>query len=215
MINQTKVKTTTKIQIKKTTYKTLQINNHKYQYEDKKSKFIAHTYKINNKEQIKQIIKQLKIEHPKSNHTPYAFRLGIQNIEIGFSDDGEPTGSAGKPIYFEIKGKELQNILICVVRYFGGIKLGVGGLTKAFSTAAKTVIEEKENKIIEKQICDTYKINFSYSNLKELEIFCIQNKFEIIEKNFDENCKYQIEIPILKSKIIEDFLKLNEIKFQK
>lgn len=198
--------------IKKTTYKTIN-NNSKYTYENQNSKFIAQAHKIKNKEQIKQIIKQLKSEHPKSNHIPYAFRIGIINQEIGFSDDGEPTGSAGKPIYFEIKGKELQNTLITVVRYFGGIKLGVGGLTKAFGTASKNVIEI-ENTIIELPICETKIINFEYSKLKIIENFCKKYNITISNKIFENNCEFIIEIPILKNKISDEFFKLNKISIK-
>lgn len=179
---------------KKTTYKTLNSNS-TYTHQDKKSKFIALTFKINNKSQIKQILKSLKSEHPKSNHIPYAFRVGITNQEIGFSDDGEPTGSAGKPIYFEIKGKELQNILICVVRYFGGIKLGVGGLTKAFSLASKNVIEIN-NQIIELPITQNKTIKFNYNKLKEMENLCKKNNIEIINKKFEQSCEFELKIPI-------------------
>lgn len=192
--------------IKKTTYKTLKINS-TYTYEDQKSKFIAFSFKINNKEQIKEIIKKLKQQNPKSNHIPYAFRLGIINQEIGFSDDGEPTGSAGKPIYFEIKGKELQNILICVVRYFGGIKLGVGGLTKAFGTSAKNVIE-LENQIIELPITNNKIITFNYDKLKEIENICKKNNVEITDKKFDKNCQFRLEIPIINQEIFNKKLNL-------
>jgi uncharacterized YigZ family protein len=196
----------------KTTYKTLNQNS-TYTHEDQKSKFIAIAFKINSntnenqKKEIKQIIKQLKSEHPKSNHTPYAFRLGISNIEIGFSDDGEPTGSAGKPIYFEIKGKELQNILICVVRYFGGIKLGIGGLTKAFGTATKNVIEIN-NKIIELPITNNKIIQFQYNKLKEIENLCKKNQVEIKNKKFEDNCEFELEIPIINQNKFNEELKL-------
>lgn len=194
----------------KTTYKTLQSNS-TYTHQTQKSKFIAYTFKVNSRDKIKKIIKQLKLEHSKSNHIAHAFRVGILNQEIGFSDDGEPTGSAGKPIYFEIKGKELQNILICVVRYFGGIKLGVGGLTKAFSTTAKNVIE-LENKIIELKICDKYTVEFEYEKIKLIETFTNKNKIEISKKEFDNVCKFEIKVPINQTKQIEEFLKINNIK---
>jgi uncharacterized YigZ family protein len=187
---------------KKTTFKTLNQNSI-YKHEEQKSKFIAHTFKIKSKEQIKEIIKQLKKENPKSNHIPYAFRLGTTNIEIGFSDDGEPTGSAGKPIYFEIKGKELTNTLICVVRYFGGIKLGVGGLTKAFSESSKQSIE-LENKIIELPITNNKIIKFNYNKIKEIENLCNKNNIEIKNKKFENNCEFELEIPIKnETKILE------------
>jgi len=194
------------------TYKTINQNT-KFKHEEKKSKFIAYTYQINSKEEIKQIIKQIKQIHPKSNHTPYAFRLGKTNIEIGFSDDGEPTGSAGKPIYFEIKGKKITNTLIIIARYFGGIKLGVGGLTKAFSYSAKQAL--KKTQIIKKPITNQLKITFKYNQLKDLENICKKNNIEITNKTFKNNCQFTLEIPINKNKIIKEYLTLNNIKQNK
>jgi uncharacterized YigZ family protein len=190
----------------KTNYKTLTINS-TYTHTEQKSKFIAHTYKISSNQEIKKIIKQLKKEHPKSNHIPHAYRLGILNQEIGFSDDGEPTGSAGKPIYLEIKGKDLQNILICVVRYFGGIKLGFGGLTKAFSTATKNSIEIN-NQVIEKPITENKIVTFNYNKLKEIENICKKNNIEITNKTFENNCIFEIEIPIINLNKFEKELEL-------
>lgn len=110
-----------------------------YTYEIKKSKFIAFYYEIHSKEEADTILENLKKEHKKARHIPYAYK--IDNI-IRKSDDKEPSNTAGTPIYNLIEKNNLNNIFIAVVRYFGGIKLGTGGLTRAYLNTAKEVIKE-------------------------------------------------------------------------
>lgn len=110
-----------------------------YTYEIKKSKFIGYYYEINSKEEANEIIENLKKEHKKAKHIPYAYK--IDNIAKK-SDDKEPSGTAGTPLYNIIKVNNINNCLIAVVRYFGGIKLGAGGLLRAYSNAAKEVIKK-------------------------------------------------------------------------
>lgn len=107
--------------------------------EVKKSKFIAYAYEVTTKEEVETIITSLKKEHKKARHFPYTYKIG--NL-IRKTDDKEPANTAGTPIYNIIEHKKLDNILIVVVRYFGGIKLGAGGLFRAYSTAANEVIKE-------------------------------------------------------------------------
>ena len=107
----------------------------------KKSKFIAYYYEIDNIEEVVPILNKLKVEHKKCNHIPYAYR--IDNI-CKKSDDKEPTNTAGSPIYNIIERNNLNNVLIVVVRYYGGIKLGTGGLTRAYSNIAKEAIKKVE-----------------------------------------------------------------------
>lgn len=110
-----------------------------YTYEIKKSKFISYYYEVNSKEESNIIIEMLKKEHKKAKHIPYAYK--VEN-NAKKSDDKEPSGTAGSPIYNIIETNNLNNCLIAVVRYFGGIKLGAGGLLRAYSTAAKEVIKK-------------------------------------------------------------------------
>ena len=110
-----------------------------YKYEIKKSKFIGLYYKVSNVEEVTEILENLKHEHKKARHTPYAYKIGSLAKK---SDDKEPSNTAGSPIYNMIERKNLDNVLIVVVRYFGGIKLGAGGLTRAYLEAAIKVIDE-------------------------------------------------------------------------
>ena len=107
-------------------------------YEIKKSKFIAYYYQINSKEEAEQILINIKKEHKKARHIPYAYKIGSI---VKKSDDKEPSGTAGSPIYQYIEREKLDNILLVVVRYFGGIKLGAGGLLRAYSNAIKEVLK--------------------------------------------------------------------------
>jgi len=182
-------------------YNTISKNSEGY-FTDKKSKFYSYTFQVKNIEEVKNILKEMKKLHPKSNHLPYAFRCGIINEEMGFSDDSEPTGSAGKPILFEIEREKLKNTLIVVARYFGGVKLGVGGLVRAFSSAARNAVENTE--IIIKDVSKLFQIEFIYEKIGEIESFLRQNQIEILEKEFDKTCKFQI---IIKYNLSEEIIK--------
>ena len=113
-----------------------------YSYEIKKSKFVAYYYKIESKEEASAILENLKKEHKNARHIPYAYKIENQ---VKKSDDKEPTNTAGTPIYHLIEKNNLHNTLIAVVRYFGGIKLGTGGLTRAYLNTAKEVIKERSD----------------------------------------------------------------------
>lgn len=112
-----------------------------YTYEIKKSKFIGIYYKISSVDEAKEILETLKKEHKKARHIPYAYKVGPIAKK---SDDKEPSNTAGGPIYNIIERKNLDNVLLVVIRYFGGIKLGAGGLTRAYLTAANTVVSKME-----------------------------------------------------------------------
>jgi len=172
-------------------YHTVKNNSQGY-FTDKKSKFFSYCFNVKNRDDVKKHLKEIEKLHPKSNHLPYAFRCGIENEDMGFSDDGEPTGSAGKPILFEFERDKLKNTLIVIARYFGGIKLGVGGLVRAFSASARDAIEN--NEIIERRVCKRVRIEFNYDVLKSIETFCIQNKIETVKQNFDESCLFELLI---------------------
>ncbi|UWV82328.1 YigZ family protein [Mycoplasmopsis cynos] len=107
----------------------------------KKSTFLSYIFEISDKKEIKEIIQKLQLEHKKSRHICYSYSINKNNQSAGFHDDGEPKNTAGRPIYEIIKIKNLNNVLVVVVRYFGGIMLGAGGLIKAYRESAKLAIE--------------------------------------------------------------------------
>src|SRR6201985_3046289 len=135
-------------------------------FKDKGSKFIAFAYPITTEADIKPILAQLKAEHTKANHHCFAFRLTPDRSVFRVNDDGEPSGTAGRPILNTLLSKNLTNILVVVVRYFGGTLLGVPGFINVYRSATEEAL--KSAKIIEKTINDVYGIYFDYSHMNDV-----------------------------------------------
>mgnify|MGYP000736302304 FL=1 len=131
---------------------------------EKGSKFIGFAYPVNSEEEIKQRLEKIYEDHPKATHHCYAFRLGLKGENYRANDDGEPSGSAGLPIFNQLLAHDITNVLVVVVRYYGGIKLGVGGLVKTYKESAKITLDEAE--IITKELETTIEISFNYSITK-------------------------------------------------
>lgn len=157
-----------------------------YQYEIKKSKFITLLYQVNNIEEIENILQNTKSTYKDATHCCYAYKL--KNSQK-FSDDGEPGGTAGLPIMEVINKKDLSNILCIVVRYFGGIKLGAGGLVRAYSKAVRDAIDQ--NEIIKLSEGYLIKLEANYDEQKQYD-YLFTNK--IIKKDFNEKIIYYLEI---------------------
>ena len=176
------------------TYQTI-ISKSNGEYKEKGSKFIAYVFPIFSEDDVKEKLSLIKEEHPSSRHVCYAYRIGVNTHErYRINDDGEPSGSAGQPIYGQILSYELTNILVAVVRYFGGTKLGVGGLIKAYKEAAKLAIDA--NKIIEKELTKIVSINFPYEATTTVTI--LVKKYDLSKSNetFEQFCSCDIEIPL-------------------
>lgn len=159
-----------------------------YEYEIKKSKFITYIYKVNNIEEIKKYLDQIKSKYSDATHICYAYKI---DDKIKFSDDNEPGGTAGLPMMEVINKNDLNSVLAVVVRYFGGIKLGSGGLIRAYQKGLKELINEKEliNLIDGKRITVTIK----YEDKKQFEYFT--KNMKVINVNYDNDIKYTIDIP--------------------
>ena len=134
----------------------------------------------------------MKKEHHTARHHCYAYRLGLDKKLYRANDDGEPNNSAGKPILGQIQSYDLTNVFICVVRYFGGTKLGVGGLIDAYRTAAKMAIEE--NTIINRQVHHFYKLYFSYSAMPRVMSLLKELNLEMTNTNFQLECTLDTDI---------------------
>ena len=137
------------------TYKTLALPSEEVLYKEKNSKFFGYAFPVTTEEEVKEILEKLRKDHFSARHWCYAYQIGIEKIQYRANDDGEPNNSAGMPIYGQILSFDVTNVLIVVVRYYGGIKLGVGGLITAYKTVAQMTLEQSE--IIEKTI-DHFKI---------------------------------------------------------
>lgn len=140
--------------------------NGKAEFKDRGSRFIANAFPVSSREEFKVFHQAVKAEHPKATHHCFAYRLGIDKSDFRVSDDGEPSGTAGRPILGQIDGRELTNTLVVVVRYFGGTLLGVPGLISAYKTAAAFALQVTP--VIERQIEDIYRLRFDYTVLNEV-----------------------------------------------
>ena len=179
---------------------------------EKGSKFIGFAFPVNNEKELKTALDNLREEHPKATHHCYAFRLGINGENYRANDDGEPSGSAGLPIYNQLLAHNLTNILVVIIRYYGGTKLGVSGLVKTYKESAKLTLEHAE--IITKELETQLEIEFKFS--QQNIIFSLLNKFDAKVLNFDaqENCKIIAQLKLSeKEKISEQLSEMYEVKF--
>lgn len=161
-------------------------------FKDKNSKFYGYAFPVLNEEEAKVHIDHLKTLHKKANHWCYAYRLGVENKQYRVNDDGEPNNSAGMPIYGQIQSFNLTNVLVVVVRYFGGTKLGVSGLINAYKSAAQLALENAT--IVEKTISQYYGINFNYKNMSIVMRIVKEFSLKILKQNFNEQCYLEFEV---------------------
>lgn len=172
------------------TFKTIYKPSIEILFKDKKSKFFAYAFPFENENSLSKIMDDLKIKHKKPNHFCYAYQIGTTTKSFRVNDDGEPKNSAGMPIYGQIKSLDLTNILIVVVRYFGGTKLGVGGLINAYRSAAKMALENSE--IVVQAIQTKFTIIFDYSKMNFVMNTIKINNYKIVSQQLDEKCEIQI-----------------------
>lgn len=195
------------------TYKTIETATEPVLFKDKNSKFFGYLFPVLNEDSVKHHIETLKKEHHAARHWCYAYQLGTETITYRANDDGEPSNSAGMPIYGQIQSFGVTNVLIVVVRYFGGVKLGVGGLINAYRTAAQMVLEAST--IIEKTINIDYLIIFDYKNMNTVMRIIKEKKLNIINQKLEMDC--QITISVRKKDaefVFETFNHLFEIKIK-
>ncbi|EAZ95057.1 hypothetical protein FBBAL38_08719 [Flavobacteria bacterium BAL38] len=193
------------------TYKTINLQSEEVLFKEKNSKFFGYAYPVTTEEEIKEIIEQLRKVHFSARHWCYAYQIGTEKIQYRANDDGEPNNSAGMPIYGQIQSFEVTNILIVVVRYFGGVKLGVGGLISAYKTAAQMALENAV--IIEKTINKNFVISFGYANMNKVMRIIKEKNLQIISQKMEMDC--EIEIGIRKKNVqnlLDTFESLYEIK---
>ena len=174
----------------KDTYKTIAFPSPEILFKEKSSKFFGYAFPIKSEDEVKPIIAHLRKQHPHAVHYCYAYQIGTDKVIYRANDDGEPSNSAGAPIYGQIQSFELTNILIVIVRIFGGIKLGVGGLITAYKTAAQMTLEIAE--IIEKTIDVHYLISFDYKNINKVMRVIKEKNIEIVSQKMEMSCEIEI-----------------------
>jgi uncharacterized YigZ family protein len=180
------------------------------EFKDRGSRFIAYVFPLASKEEFRILLQQVRSEHPKATHHCFAYRLGLDKTNFRVSDDGEPAGTAGRPILGQIDSRNLTRVLIVVVRYFGGSLLGVPGLINAYKTAASLALQVTP--VVQKKVEIPYHLQFDYTRMnevmtivklfgcsvisKDLQLFCVL-KVGIARANRDEALKRFREIPNL------------------
>lgn len=177
-------------------------------FRDKGSKFIAYAYPIKTENEIKEIIAALRNEHAKARHFCWAMRLSPDRNVYRFNDDGEPSGTAGRPILNALLSADVTNILVVVVRYFGGTLLGVPGLINAYKSATQEALNATN--VITKTVNDLYEINFDYLNMNDVMKIIKEEYLNVLSQNFDIKC--QLTFEVRKSNLNQVLNKLDNIE---
>ncbi len=173
-------------------YKTIERPSEETLFKEKGSKFFGYAFPVLSEDDVKVRLEQLKKKHHSARHFCYAYQLGIEKIRFRANDDGEPNNSAGLPIYGQIQSFEVTNILIVSVRYFGGTKLGVGGLISAYKVSAQITLEASV--VVEKTINIHYKLTFNYDLMNVVQRIIKEKQIDVIEQKFEMDCQYTISI---------------------
>ncbi|MDN5203380.1 YigZ family protein [Fulvivirgaceae bacterium BMA10] len=174
-------------------------------YKEKGSKFLAFAYPVNSEEDIKEYLANLKKKYFDARHHCYAYILDQDQSRFRANDDGEPNHSAGDPILGQIRSNNLTNVLIVVVRYFGGTKLGVGGLINAYRTAAVEAIDN--NQIVQKVVKILIRINFDYLQMNEVMKLVKDYNLEIRQQEFDNRCNFSLLVRLKQKEELTEKLK--------
>jgi uncharacterized YigZ family protein len=197
----------------KDTFNTILKPSEEVLFKDKNSKFFGYAFPVKNEDAVKFHLNILKKQHHAARHWCYAYQIGTETIKFRVNDDGEPSNSAGQPIYGQIQSFKLTNILIVVVRYFGGVKLGVGGLINAYKTTAQLALEA--SKIIKKTIYTEFLITFDYKNMNKVMRIIKEKQIKIINQKLELSCELQISVRKNDAQLIfELFNQLFEIKIK-
>jgi uncharacterized YigZ family protein len=173
------------------TYKTIESPS-EGQFKDKGSKFIAYAYPFRDADDLKQLIGEVKTLHPKARHHCWAYRLTTDRSVFRLNDDGEPSGTAGRPILNMLLSNDLTNVLIVVVRYFGGTLLGVPGLINAYKTASQEALAAAA--IVERTVNDIYQLHFDYLQINDVMRVMKEDQLTILKQDFEVSCSLTFEI---------------------
>jgi uncharacterized YigZ family protein len=181
------------------------------EFRDRGSKFLAYAYPIEEETEVQIHIEQLRKEHPKARHWCYGWRLGLDKNSFRANDDGEPSGTAGRPILGQIDSANLTNVVVVVVRYFGGTLLGTSGLINAYREAAKETLVSA--KIIEKVVCTNITLTFDYALMSDVMNALKKLNIEVIDKVFGDNALLTIAVP--QDIVTETWLKFKALILKK
>jgi len=183
-------------------YKTILEPTKETLFKERSSKFFGFSFPVTNEEDVKDCLEGVKKTHYSARHFCYAYQIGTKDVKYRVNDDGEPSNSAGMPIYGQIQSFEVTNILIVVVRYFGGTKLGVGGLISAYKTSAQITLDASE--IVKKTIDVSYQLNFEYDMMNKVMRVLKEKNINLISQKMDLTCEYVVSVRKKESKAIFD-----------
>lgn len=172
------------------TYKTIEKPSDEVLFKEKNSKFFGYAFPVQSENEVKEILDQLKKQHYTARHWCYAYQIGTKTKIYRANDDGEPNNSAGMPIYGQIQSFDVTNVLVVVVRYFGGVKLGVGGLVTAYKTGAQMALEAAE--IVEKTINTHFLIRFDYKNMNKVMRVIKEKNLNVVNQVLELDCLIEI-----------------------
>lgn len=200
-------------QLERDTYFTIE-KTARAEFKDRGSKFIAHAYPVKTAAAVKQCLQELKKAHPKATHHCFAYRLGTDGRQFRVNDDGEPSGAAGRPILNQIDSKQLTNVLVAVVRYFGGSLLGLPGLIHAYKTATTLVLQLTP--LVEKNVEANYLLHFDYTIMNEAMTVLRKFQCSILSRELQLFCTMQIGIPMAKLEAcLEQLNNIRGLEFSK
>lgn len=195
------------------TYKTLTTPSEEVLFKEKNSKFFGYAFPVSDETEIKDILEQIKKQHYSARHWCYAYQIGIKTKIYRANDDGEPNNSAGMPIFGQIQSFDLTNVLVIVVRYFGGVKLGVGGLVTAYKTTAQMALEVAD--IVEKTIDVHFLIRFDYKNMNKVMRVIKEKNINVVNQTLELDCLIEISSRLTqKEEIFNAFNQIFEVSIK-
>ena len=161
-------------------------------YSEKRSKFLAYAFPVQNEQEVKQRLTEIQKKHWDARHHCYAYILGPHKDAYRLNDNGEPSGTAGRPIYGQLLSKDVTNTLVIVVRYFGGIKLGVSGLQNAYKVAAREALDAAD--IVERTIQETFRVTFEYVKMNDIMQILKDPEVQVLDRQSYMQCIYTISV---------------------
>ncbi|WP_026451873.1 IMPACT family protein [Aequorivita capsosiphonis] len=180
------------MEIEKDTYKTIKKPGEEALYKEKGSKFFGYAFPVTTEDQVKEHIEDLKKKHHSARHWCYAWQIGKSYEHYRANDDGEPSNSAGMPIYGQLQSFDVTNVLVIVVRYFGGTKLGVGGLIQAYKTSAQMALEA--SKIVQRTINETFSLKFEYPEMNIVMRIINDENISVVNRKMELQCEFEISV---------------------
>lgn len=193
----------------KDTYKSISKASEEVLFKDKNSKFLGYAFPITTEDEARVHLEDLKKKHHQARHWCYAWQIGKEDHQFRANDDGEPSNSAGMPIYGQIQSYGVTNILIVVVRYFGGIKLGVGGLMHAYKTAAQMALENSA--IVKRTIDEIFVLKFDYPEMNIVMRIIKEHNLKIVKQKLELDCEIHISV---RKKLAEEIFKKFEVVYK-